>query len=166
MRLGLLGDLDHLLALADVPGHQLFAQHVLAGLHAVDGDRGVQVQRQGDDDRLDVLVLAEHLLVVGVHVVWSDVLGLRRAVDGLLSPCAATGSGSPSKMRFWLDGRMSHSGDELEVLRVVFADEDAALVAAADEGGLDRLALAWPRSRSTGGRDRRQAGGPDRPCSS
>ena len=60
---GLLGDLDHLLALGDVPGHQLLAQDVLAGLHGVDGDRGVQVQRQGDDDRLDVLVV-EKLVVV------------------------------------------------------------------------------------------------------
>ena len=58
---------DHLLALGDVPGHQLFAQDVLAALPcAFDGDRGVQMQRQGDDDRLDLRSRAQHLLVVVV----------------------------------------------------------------------------------------------------
>ena len=50
----LLGDAAHFLALGHAVGHQLFGQHVLAGLHGLDGHRGVQVQRQGDDHRLDV----------------------------------------------------------------------------------------------------------------
>ena len=44
-------------------------------------------------------------------------------------------------MRPMLLGRMSQHGDELEVLGVVLADQDAALVAAADDGRLDGLAL-------------------------
>ena len=59
---GLLGDLGHLLALADGLGHELLGQHVLAGLHGLDGHRGVQVQRQADDDRLDVRVVSSSSL--------------------------------------------------------------------------------------------------------
>ena len=40
--------LDHLLALADGPGHQLLAQDVQPGLHALGRRLGVQVQGQGD----------------------------------------------------------------------------------------------------------------------
>ena len=50
----LAGDLAHLLALGDRVRHQLLGEDVLALLHRLDGDRGVQPQRQGDDDHLDV----------------------------------------------------------------------------------------------------------------
>ncbi len=53
---GLVGHADHVLALADIPGHQLLAQDVLAGTQGLDRHRGVQVQGQGDDDRFEVLV--------------------------------------------------------------------------------------------------------------
>ena len=51
------GHAGHLLALVDAVAHQLLGQHVQAGLHGGDGRRGVQVQRQGDDHRLDAVVL-------------------------------------------------------------------------------------------------------------
>ena len=66
------GDLDHLLALADVVGHQLLAEDVLARLHRLDRDRGVEPERQGDDDHLDVLV-GEHLVDVVVLLELLDV---------------------------------------------------------------------------------------------
>ena len=49
---GLLGHAGHVLALVDAVGHELFGDHVQAGLHGGDGRRGVQVQRQGDDHAL------------------------------------------------------------------------------------------------------------------
>ena len=55
-QLGLLGHAGHLLALVDAVAHQLFGHHVQAGLHGGDGRRGVQVQRQGDDHRLDAVL--------------------------------------------------------------------------------------------------------------
>ena len=61
------GHTCHLLARADVVGHQLLGQHVLAGLHGRDGDRRVQMQRQRDDHRLDVGIL-QQVLVVLVHL--------------------------------------------------------------------------------------------------
>ena len=55
-QLGLLGHAGHLLALVDAVAHQLLGQHVQAGLHGGHGRRGVQVQRQGDDHRLDAVL--------------------------------------------------------------------------------------------------------------
>ena len=62
------GDAAHGLALANGVGHQLFGEDVLAGVHRLDGDRGVQPQGQRDDHRLDVGV-GDHLLgvVVGLE---------------------------------------------------------------------------------------------------
>ena len=55
-QIGLLGHAGHFLALVDAVAHQLFGHHVQAGLHRGDGRGGVQVQRQGDDDRLDAVL--------------------------------------------------------------------------------------------------------------
>ena len=56
-QLALLGHPRHLLALVDAVAHQLFGNHVQAGLHGGNGRGGVQVQRQGDDHRLDAVLL-------------------------------------------------------------------------------------------------------------
>ena len=87
---------DHRLALRDVPTHELFAHHVLAGVHRVDGDAGVHVQRQGDDDRLDVGV-GQKLLVAFIE---PDVAAGIAAVV-IIEPARGP-VGSPVKMRFWL----------------------------------------------------------------
>ena len=54
--IGLLGHAGHFLALVDAVGHQLLGHHVQAGLHGGDGRRGMQVERQGDNHRLDAVV--------------------------------------------------------------------------------------------------------------
>ena len=78
------GHAGHFLALVDAVAHQLLGQHVQAGLHGGDGRRGVQVQRQGDDHRLDAVVLGvvDQFLVgaVDLDVLAGFVLGLP-AVD-------------------------------------------------------------------------------------
>ena len=116
---------------------------------------GMQMQRQRDDDGFEVLLLVEHFLNARVHVTL-DVLRLPSLAVDLRVALARRRGGSPVMMRFRLYGRMSQSGDELEILRVVVAHEDAALVAAADEGGLDRLALHRLVAVIGGGRDRHE----------
>ena len=56
---GLARHARHPLAVADGLGHQLLAQDVLALLHRLDGDRRVQVQRQGDDHHLDIVAIEQ-----------------------------------------------------------------------------------------------------------
>ena len=63
---GGIGDADHVLALAYVPGHQLLAQDVLAFAERFHRHRGVQVEGQGDDDHFDLGVI-EQLMVVLVQ---------------------------------------------------------------------------------------------------
>ena len=50
----------------DRPAERLLDVDVLAGIHRVRGDDGVHVIRRGDDDRVEVLLLLEHLAVVAV----------------------------------------------------------------------------------------------------
>jgi hypothetical protein len=47
-------------------GERLLDVYVFAGLHRRDGDGSVQVIRRRDDDRLDVLLLVQHLTEVAV----------------------------------------------------------------------------------------------------
>ena len=74
------GHAGHFLALADRLGHELLGDHVQPLLHGRDGDGGVQVQRRGDDDRLDAVLLGvfQQLLVgpVDLHVLLGFRLGL------------------------------------------------------------------------------------------
>ena len=58
---------DHLLALGNVVRHQLFAQHMLAGFHRLDGDRSVLTERHGDDHHLDFRI-GEQFFVVLVNL--------------------------------------------------------------------------------------------------
>ena len=69
-QVGLVGHAGHLLALADAVGHQRFGHHVQAGFHGGDGRRGVQMERQGDDHRLDAVGLrvSDQLLVGAVDL--------------------------------------------------------------------------------------------------
>ena len=57
------GDSRHDFALGHIVRHQFFGQYVLTGLHRRDCRDRMQVQGQGDDDRFDVAVL-EQLVVV------------------------------------------------------------------------------------------------------
>ncbi len=68
--IGLLGRQGHLLALVDGVAHELLGDDVQPGLHGGDGHRGVQVQRQGDDHRFQLVVLGvlDQLLVVAVDL--------------------------------------------------------------------------------------------------
>ena len=67
----------HVLALVYAMGHQLFGEHVLAGLEGLDGHLVVQVQWQGDDHPFDVLVGQQFfVVVVNLDVLASFVLGL------------------------------------------------------------------------------------------
>ena len=163
-----LGRLDHRLTFGDVVGHELFAQHVLAALHALDGHRRVQVQGQGDHDRFDVLLVVEHLPVVFVEVLVADLgrAGLAVVVDEAL---AERHLGVAVQDALLVERPDVARGDELDELRIVLADEDAALVAAADDRRLDRLAAEtlvaevdagrqWDRGgRAGGGADERAA---------
>ena len=82
-----LRDAGHLLALVDAVAHQLFGQHVLAGLHGLDGHRRVQVQGQRDDHGLDVGVLEQIVIILVVNL---DVLaGFVLALPAILGHQAA-----------------------------------------------------------------------------
>ena len=132
---GLIRHLDHLLALRDVPGHELFAQDMLSRSHGVDGDRRVQVQRQSDDDHLDVLVFQE-LVIVVVHL---DFLASFLAVNALEAFARRVGLADEDALAI---GRTKvAAGDEFQILGVMFANEDAAFVAGADEAGFDGTAM-------------------------
>src|SRR5262249_18456489 len=138
---------------------------LLADAHAVDGDRRVGDKRRGDDHGLDFLVLLQHLLVIAVRL---DAVGLG-AVDLLeafaegglgvalenTATALAVGSGCQVERAQVADS------DELEVLRVVLADEHAALVAAADQRGLHRFALNALVAEPDCGRDNRAGAGGD-----
>ena len=65
---GLTRDADHLLALLNAVRHQLFAQHVLARLHGVDGNHAVGVQGSRDHDRFNLGMLLQQLLVAAVDL--------------------------------------------------------------------------------------------------
>ena len=64
----LLGGTGHFLALADVVGHQLFGEHMLALAHRGERGRMVQVQGQGDDHRFDVRIVEQFLVAVVVDL--------------------------------------------------------------------------------------------------
>ena len=69
---GVLGDLDHGLALVDGEGERLLAVDVLLFAHGLDGDEGVPVVGHGDGDGVDVRVvqqLSEVLVALGVEAV-------------------------------------------------------------------------------------------------
>ena len=65
---------------ADVVGHQLFGEHVLALPHGLDGHRVMHEERHGDDHRLDVRVVEQLVVVVGVDL---DVLPALRVLQSL-----------------------------------------------------------------------------------
>ena len=149
MRSVLVGGADHLLALADVPGHQLFAQHVLARLQGIDGHRGVQVQRQGDDHRLDAPCPPGASCNRRTGGSWTASV----AVD---VPEALARARRVLAVEDALLVRRPNVGDsdEFQVIRIVLADQHAALVAAADQADLDRIALRFLVAEISGRGDR------------
>ena len=78
---GLLGDLDHGLALGDGQRQRLLAVDVLALAHGVDGDQGVPVVGRGDDDGVDVLAVEQ---LAEVLVGFDFTYRFLEAVAGLL----------------------------------------------------------------------------------
>jgi len=132
----LLRRLLHATAALGIPGHHLLAEDVLARLQAARGDLGVQPERQGEDDRFEVLLL-EHRLPVVV------VLGRRRSclgqhLVGLLEPARVDVAHGPNR----------------RVRRVGLAEKDAALAAQAHVAHPDRSAP----NGSPGERGRAQSG--------
>src|SRR5262249_35616221 len=129
-------------------------------VHAVDGDRGVQVQRQRDDYHLqpELVLVCDELLVVGVERLIADPLGVVLAVD----PGESLTEGG--RLRVAVEDALLveradvAGGDELDVLGVVLAQQHPALVPAADQGrphGLVPLPLLVPEVDGRGdGQDR------------
>jgi hypothetical protein len=74
------------------PGERLLHVHVLARVHGGQRDDGVQVVGRGDDDRVDVLLLREHLAEVHVApglrvlLLHGEALGARTALVVLAAP--------------------------------------------------------------------------------
>ena len=66
--------------MGDIVSHQFFGQHMFAGHHGLDGDGGMEMQRQRDDDRFDpgildqVVVVAAFLPVVNADRFFGFVL--------------------------------------------------------------------------------------------
>ena len=77
--LGALAGVVHVEPLAEVAGHRLFDQHVLAGLHRLNRHRRVPVVHRGDHDCVDVPAL-EQFSVVVVDIARLDAHELLRAV--------------------------------------------------------------------------------------
>ncbi len=127
---------------------------MLAGVQRLDDNRSVQVQRQSDDDGFDVFVF-ENLLVIVVDL---DLLGLvavmvvetlANAVLLRLPFALGLEFAVFVFLRFQVAGEdaflvgrpnVGH-GDDLQVLRIVLADQHAALVAGADQSGSHRLVI-------------------------
>ncbi len=142
--LGLLGHPGHLLALVDRMAHELFGHHVQAGLHRRDGRRSVQEQRQGDNHRLDPVLLGmlDQLLVRAVDFDFlagfrfTPAVDLRQARPRLASLTAVMVAveGPPHVVRPDVGDRLN--GD---VFRVDRPQQHAPLVAGADHAHPHRL---------------------------
>ena len=133
----LFGDLDHLFTLRDVPGHQLLAQDVLAGIHGFHGHGSMQVERQGDDDRFNVFSVQQILVIV---INGNVLLGRLDAVDAVEAQTGRRRRFTGKDALLIAGTNVGHS-DELQIFGIVEADEDAALVAGADQADLDGAAL-------------------------
>ena len=141
-----LGDPGHFLALVDAVGHELFGQHVQAGLHGGDGRFGVQVQRQGDDHAFQAVVLG----VFDQFLIGVVDLDVPRASSSVFQPYLAISPGRsfkafvavmiavkrpPDVVRADVGDRFHF--DEFGIDR---ADEHAAFVAGADHAHANRRA--------------------------
>ena len=144
------GRAGHLLALADVVGHELFGDDVQPLVHRRDGNRRVQVQRRGDDDRLDAVGLGVGQKL-GVRAVDLDVLlgfGVGLPAVDRHQPRADRQQRGPAvfvrpvavKGAELVVGADIGDGFDLDVLRVQRADEHAAFIARADHADADRRA--------------------------
>ncbi len=133
VRLG--GHPAHLLALMDAVPHELFGEHMLARPHRLDGGNRMQMQRQGDHHRLD-LVIGEEFFVGPVNL---DILaGLIFGGPAILLHQPRTNLIRAGARHIAMK-RTEHvvrpnvgDGFDLHVLRVVGAQEHAALVSCAD----------------------------------
>ena len=138
----LVGHAGHQLALGHVVGHQFFGQHVLAGLEGIDGDRGMQMQRQGDDDRLDIGVF-QHLFVVAVDL---DVLLRFFAVlmteDGVKARASRSGGLAfvvPFKRPMDVERANVADRHAVDILGIHRPDQDAPFVARTNQRYAKRL---------------------------
>ena len=159
--LGALGRLAQHAGLVDRPGQRLLHVDVLAQLHGRLGDHGVGVVGRGDDHAVDILLLFEHLAIIGV--------ALRLAVsllklDGGWVRLAIAAPGSAGHGRVHVPE--VHIGQRDDVLPPVhdLGRVGRALAAAADDGDVDRLArrqVAGPAQDMTRN-DHGAEGGPGR----
>jgi len=132
---GLFGDLDHILALGNVVGHQLLAEDMLTGPHGFDRNRGMLVERDGDHNRLNVLVFQE-LSVIFVDL---DFLGRFRAelVDESDTVFVTVTIESPTAV---VGPQISDSHD-IHESGGVLGDENGTFISRPDESDADRIPL-------------------------
>ena len=161
---GLPGHPAHLLALVDGVSHEFFGEHVLARAHRPDGGLSVEVQRQGDDDRLDVRV-GEQLLVgaVYLHLLAGRVLGLPAVLRHQPRPGLLGGGARDIAMEGAMDVERADVGDrdDVEVVGRMRSDEHAPLIAGAEHADTERIPDTATVSEVDGAepRPRRHAGG-------
>src|SRR5260221_5128502 len=142
--IGFLGHADHFFALLDVPGHQFFTEDVFAGAHSFDRDLSMQVQGQCNDDHLDIFV-GEQFLVIGIDF---DVVGAG-AVDAVEALAGANLVAIENTAA--VEWANVGSGNELNKIGIMLADEDAAFVAGADQPRFDWAALQFLVAEVSGG---------------
>ena len=138
-------DAAHLLAFMDGVAHQLLGEHVLAGPHRLDRRLGVEMEGQGDDHGLDIIVGQEvfvgsvdlHLLA-GLVLARPLVLRHQARTGGI-----GTGAGDVTVKRAEdVVGADVGDRDNVEVVGIVGAQEHAALVARAENAHAERVAHA------------------------
>ena len=141
----LAGHAAHLLALMDAVAHELLGEHVLAGPHRLDGRFGMEVEGQGDDHRLDVLV-GEQFLVAAVDLHLPAGFVLRGPlVLGHEAGASRRGAGA---RRIAMEGAEHVVGadigdrDDVEIVGVMSTEQHAPLVARAEHAHPERVAHA------------------------
>ena len=154
----------HLLALVDAVAHQLLGHHVQAGLHGGNCGGGVQMERQGDNHRLDAVLfrMGEQFLIGGVnldvlfrfrvalptvdaHQAGAGLVGLGAVVVAVECPPDVVGA----------DVGDGLDGDEL---RIDGPQQHAPFVAGADHADAERLGqrgvvveVQWPQAVARSG---------------
>jgi hypothetical protein len=143
---GLFRDLPHLLALMDTVPHELLGEHMLAGPHRLDRSRSMQMQRQGNHDRLDVFVGEEFLVgLVDLHVLAGLVLGRPLILGHQPRPSLVGARARHVAMEAAEDvvGTDVGDRDDIQIVGIVGPEQHAPLVASADHADPQRIADAF-----------------------
>ena len=137
-----LGKTRHDLALSDIVGHEFLGKDVLTFHHRLDGNRSVQVQWQGDDDRFDAIVVEQSLDAPVGRIVNLDIPA-SFFLSGVLVLFDQTRSrrGGPVAVERAVDavGPNIGNGRDLDVLRGTTADKYVAFITRADDANSDRI---------------------------